>query len=378
MNYLSFFSGALGLDLGLEKGGLNPLLFCESDKKCQATIKINKPNIPLIGDIRNYTSKNILDLLLMSKNDHEIDLIVGGPPCQSFSTAGMRRSFEDERGNVFLYFLKIATELMPRYIVIENVRGLLSAAYNPSEINAKKGSALSYILDILKYNGYYVSFNLYNAANFGVPQVRERVIIIASKDSRVPYLEPTHDKLGNFGLKPWKTLRDVIEEIPEEKNRICAKFPEKRLKYYHLLKAGQNWKNLPIELQQEALGKSYQLGGGKTGFLRRLDWDKPSPTLVTSPIMPATDLAHPVENRPLSVAEYARIQQFPDEWKFAGSITDQYRQIGNAVPCGLGFAIAKSVINHHQGNDMVDKLSNFPYSRYKFTNEENWMLAFNG
>lgn len=375
MKYISFFSGALGLDLGLESSGFTPLLYCEKDAVCQETIKLNRPHIPLIGDINNYNSNDILNILNMSIFNHQIDLIVGGPPCQAFSTAGTRRSFEDERGNVFLHFLKIAMDLRPKYLVIENVRGLLSACYSPSSQDPKKGSALEYILNILHTFGYHVSFNLYNAANFGVPQIRERIVIIASLKSKVSYLRPTHSEFQKYGLKPWRTVKEAISGIPECKNQLCAQFPEKRLKYYKLLKSGQNWRNLPEDLQQEALGKAYNLGGGKTGFLRRLDWDKPSPTLVTSPLMPATALAHPSQDRPLSVAEYARIQEFPDEWEFAGSITDKYRQIGNAVPQSLAKAIALTILRHESKNEF-EELQDFPHSRYKFTNENNWNLAF--
>src|SRR5690606_28699083 len=334
------------------------------------TIKLNQPNVPLLDDIRNYSAKDILQEIGLSEKDR-IDLIVGGPPCQAFSTAGARRSFEDERGNVFIHYLQLATELKARYIVIENVRGLLSAVYKPSdhdEISLKdaKGTALEYVVQFLESKGYGVSFNLYNSANYGAPQIRERVVIIACADgSKAPYLNPTHSQNGEFGLKPWTTLKEAISDLTPEKNQACAAFPEKRLKYYRLLKSGENWRNLPEDLQKEAMGKSYHLGGGKTGFLRRLNWDKPSPTLVTSPTMPATDLAHPEEDRPLSVAEYARIQQFPDHWKFAGKLVDQYKQIGNAVPGDLGYAIAQTIINHDQGND-IQPPENFPFSRYRF------------
>ena len=380
VNYLSFFSGALGLDLGLEKAGFKPLMYCEFDKKCQETITLNHPIIPLLGDIRNYSAEDIRKEIGLSKTD-SIDLIVGGPPCQAFSTAGARRSFEDERGNVFIHYLQIATDLKAKYIVIENVRGLLSAVHKPSEydetaLKNAKGTALEYIVNFLESKGYGVSFNLYNSANYGAPQVRERVVIIASADgSKVPYLNPTHSQNAEYNLKPWRTLKEAISDLSPEKNSVCAVFPEKRLKYYRLLKSGQNWRDLPEDLQKEAMGKSYYLGGGKTGFLRRLDWNKPSPTLVTSPTMPATDLAHPDENRPLSVAEYARIQQFPDHWKFAGKVVDQYKQIGNAVPSDLGYAIAQTILNHENGND-IQPPENFPFSRYKFTTEKDWKKAF--
>lgn len=372
MNYISFFSGALGLDLGLEQSGLSPLLYCERDKFCLETIKLNKPSIPVIQDILKTSINEIRQLT----NNQPIDLIVGGPPCQAFSTAGKRKAFDDPRGNVFLKFIEIISEIKPKYIVIENVRGLLSASYS-KDGNYTKGSALKHVMTLLENSGYAISFNLYNTANFGVPQIRERVVIIGVLGSeKFPYLSPTHNNDPKFQLKPWTTLKDAIIDLSPEKNSACARFPAKRLKYYHLLKSGENWKNLPIELQKEALGKSFDLQGGKTGFLRRLDWNKPSPTLVTSPTMPATDLAHPVENRPLSVAEYARIQQFPDDWIFAGNIKEQYRQIGNAVPVGFGRVIGEALLHHNNGKPVSNSFQNFSYSRYKFTNENNWLDAF--
>lgn len=134
-----------------------------------------------------------------------------------------------------------------------------------------------------------------------------------------------------------------------------------------LLKEGQNWKDLPETMAKEAMGKAFLLGGGKTGFLRRLDFNEPAPTLVTSPTMPATLLCHPTELRPLSIEEYARIQQFPDNWKFNGRIETIYKQIGNAVPVGLGYAIGKQIIRHMNNDiDENEEIKNvIPYSRYK-------------
>jgi DNA (cytosine-5)-methyltransferase 1 len=150
-------------------------------------------------------------------------------------------------------------------------------------------------------------------------------------------------------------------------------FPEKRLKYYRLLKPGQYWKDLPANLQKEALGKSYFSGGGKTGFLRRLHWDRPSYTLVTHPAMPATDLGHPEEDRPLSVQEYKRIQEFPDDWIVCGSVLEQYKQIGNAVPVSLGKAIGKALVSHLSVK-RVKSIPAFPYSRYKSTSHLDWVF----
>jgi DNA (cytosine-5)-methyltransferase 1 len=378
---MSFFSGAMGLDLGLEEAGISMLLACEIDKACRRTIAMNRPDLALLGDIWNYSADDIRKTAGLSAND-EIDVIAGGPPCQAFSTAGARRGFKDDRGNALLKYINLILELKPRYAVIENVRGLISAPlshkphaereenWTPCE-GEHPGGVLLYILDLLRSGGYGVSFNLYNAANFGVPQSRERVILICHKGGdKVPHLLPTHSQDGSYGLPQWKTLRDALHNM-ENVVHHHVNFPENRLKYYKLLGNGQYWKHLPVNLQQEALGKSFFSGGGKTGFLRRLDWNKPSCTLVTMPNMPATDICHPSEDRPISIEEYKRIQQFPDNWEVCGSISDQYRQIGNAVPVGLGVAVGKAIISHMKGEEKKAP-AGFPFSRYKATDEITW------
>jgi DNA (cytosine-5)-methyltransferase 1 len=387
---LSFFSGCLGLDLGLEKAGIHQILACDFDKNCRNTIQSNKPNLPIISDISKYEANDIRKISGLKKGQFPT-LIVGGPPCQAFSTAGKRQSFKDPRGNVFLKYIQLIDDLQPEYAVIENVRGLLSASllhrpidertnrHPPLSNDELPGSALYFVLKWLKKIGYEVSFNLYNSANFGVPQVRERVILIASKNGvRVPYLQPTHSDDKSFGLKKWVTFKEAVSGL-KEKDMNYVNYSEDRLKYFRLLTSGQYWKHLPTEkLIKEALGKSYTAGGGKTGFLRRLAWDKPSPTLVTSPIMPATDLAHPEKERPLSIQEYKRIQQFPDNWIIEGKLVDQYKQVGNAVPVGLGEALGKTLINNINGSVINDEIfKNFKYSRYKNTDEITWLKYFN-
>jgi DNA (cytosine-5)-methyltransferase 1 len=187
-------------------------------------------------------------------------------------------------------------------------------------------------------------------------------------------LKPTHSQNGDFGLPEWKTLKQAIGNL-NGSNTEFIKFPENRLKYYRMLKAGQNWRDLSEEMQKEALGKSYHLGGGKTGFLRRLDWDKPSPTLVTHPAMPATDLGHPEEDRPLSVQEYKRIQEFPDDWEIKGSLVNKYKQIGNAVPISVGEAIGRLILELDKGK-VTENLPNFKYSRYLKTADQEFIQEF--
>jgi DNA (cytosine-5)-methyltransferase 1 len=193
---------------------------------------------------------------------------------------------------------------------------------------------------------------------------------VCSKNGVKPlYLKPTHSENGNYGLSKWVTFREAVKGLPKKHTHI--NFPEARLQYYRLLKPGQYWRHLPEDMQKKALGKSYYLGGGKTGFLRRLAWDRPSYTLVTNPAMPATDLAHPTELRPLSVEEYKRIQEFPDDWLISGSVLNQYKQIGNAVPTSFGLAIGKLVMNCLQGKTYKE-IPDFPYSRYKKTSDREF------
>lgn len=381
---LSFFSGAMGLDLGIERAGFDIRLACESDTYCRQTIALNRPDMALVGDINDYRADEILAYAGLNRKD-EIDLIVGGPPCQAFSTAGKRHGFNDERGNAFLSYLDIAFDLRPKFIVIENVRGLLSCPMQHRPHNMRgadfpelgldelPGGALHFVLSMISRAGYTYSFNLYNAANFGTPQVRERVVIVCSRDGgKPPYLEPTHAQVRQDGFKKWRTFRQAVKGLREHHH---LNFPDKRLRYYQLLREGQNWRDLPEKLQREALGKSFFAGGGKTGFLRRIAWDKPSPTLVTHPAMPATDLAHPEQLRPLSVEEYKRVQEFPDDWQLAGPLVQQYKQIGNAVPVSLGFAIG-SLVRKLLESQEVREMPDFSYSRYRHTDDVSWVRNF--
>lgn len=371
---LSFFSGAMGLDIGMKNGGIHAVLACEFNKYCRMTIEKNNDDIALIGDINQYSPEDILKLAKIP-SDRKVDVIFGGPPCQAFSTAGMRRGLDDERGNVFLRYIEIVESIKPTYVVIENVRGLLSTPYPYADVEEPiKGGAMCVIMERLEKAGYTISFELYNAANFGAPQIRERVVMIGKLGSeKVPYLSPTNSESGEYELPKWRTLGMALADMSSTVHHH-VEFPEKRLKYYRMLKEGQYWKDLPPEIQKEAMGTKLQLGGGKTGFFRRLNFNRPSPTLVTNPIMPATDLCHPTENRPLSVEEYGRIQEFPDDWIICGPILEQYKQIGNAVPVKLGEAIAKTILADMKG-EVLPNIDAFKYSRYKNTSDITWRAA---
>lgn len=365
----------MGLDLGIEACGIKPLVCVENNPICVQTIKLNRPQLPVVDKgIEVVSGKQLLKVAKLKKQ--ETFLVFGGPPCQAFSTAGNREALHDIRGNCVLEFVKKIREIEPQYFIMENVRGILSASiipkhrghggYSPEE---RPGSVLTHILSLFNDAGYTVSFALFNSANYGVPQKRERVIMFGNRGKeRIPLPRPTHTEDGKLTGNKWVSLKETLVGLRGIEHHYLE-FSEKRKKFYRLLKQGQNWRNLPEGLQEEAMGASYHLGGGKTGFYRRLSWGCPSPTLVTRPNMPATDLAHPVELRPLSVEEYRAIQQFPSTWEFAGNVVEQYKQIGNAVPVGLGYAAGKAIIDFHEGKVREQEEKGIKYSRYSGTTD---------
>lgn len=350
---MSFFAGAFGLDIGLEEAGFDTIWANEIEKDFADTIKLNRPKINVSqADITSLDPKQIMKGLGLKRG--EIDLFAGGPPCQSFSTAGKRLSVNDARGNLMLYYIRWIDFFRPKYFILENVKGLISAPikHTPHALRGKNwrpteeeahGSALRLVLAEIGKIGYKVNYKLLNAADYGVPQARERVVIFGSRDGDVlEFPQPTHSRTGENGLKKWVTLKDAFDGLNETEPEF-SRYSETRLKYLRKVPMGGNWRSLPPEVQEEAMGGAYRSGGGKVGFYRRLDWNKPSPTVTTSPHQKATDMCHPELNRPLSVREYARIQQFPDEWQFVGKTAQKYKQIGNAVPVGLGYALGRSI-----------------------------------
>jgi DNA (cytosine-5)-methyltransferase 1 len=346
---ISLFSGAMGLDIGLETAGFKTVAALEINKAAIATIELNRPSLPVIDrNIELVEAREILKKSGLRRG--EVTLLTGGPCCQSFSTAGKRRSIADERGGLFRHYLRIVSETRPRFFVMENVKGILSAAARHRPLDKRGpgcrylrkdeelGSALRIILRELKALGYYVIYGLVNCADYGVPQKRMRVVFIGSRDGeeiRLP--TPTHSKNGN---PEWRTLREALGDLTDPDPEF-VEFTDDRKRLLRQLKAGQNWSDLPKRLHRAALGGAFDSWGGRTGFCRRLSWNQPSPTLTTAPDGRATTLCHPTRLRPLTVREYARLQQFPNDWEFAGSISQRYELIGNAVPVGLGAAIGK-------------------------------------
>ncbi|MFN5991732.1 MAG: DNA cytosine methyltransferase [Dolichospermum sp.] len=372
---ISLFTGAYGLDLGLEQEGFHTVTVVEKDCDATKTITLNRPFLQesaIPREIQNVSSQELLQEggrvfnLGRALQPGEVDLVTGGPPCQPFSTAGKRGSVMDPRGSLFMDFIRIVKEVQPRFFLMENVKGLLSAPlrhrpinqrgkdYPPLEPDEMPGSALKVVLSEMKNIGYNVVYNLLEAADYGVPQNRERVIFIGSRDGETPTFPiPKYCQDGKI-LPKWRTLKDALTALVDTEVEFMS-YAESRLKYLRLLEAGQNWKHLPEELKQEAMGGAYNSGGGKVGFYRRLSWDKPSPTITTSPHQKATDMCHPVELRSLTVRESARIQTFPDDWIFYGSVSSKYKQIGNAVPVLLAKEIGSYLFNLIHGNKSKGK-----------------------
>lgn len=356
---ISLFSGAMGLDIGMAKAGLNVVVGQDFDNACVETMKANGHNV-LGGDIRNIQPQELLDIAGL--NVGEPFMICGGPPCQPFSTAGKRLGINDPRGSLFMDFIRMIDYIRPRFFVMENVKGIMSAPLkhvptaerDNSDPAQKLGTVLDVILSEFDKLGYKTVYGLLDAVNYGVPQFRERFVLIGSRDHEDIFLPiPTHFQTHQNPAYRWKTVGEAIRDLENVKSE-CATLSPERKKYLHMVPEGGNWRDLPEEIIPEAMGGAYTSGGGKVGFYRRLSYAQPSPTITTSPAQKATMLCHPKFDRPLSVKEYARIQQFPDDWVFIGTTVAKYRQIGNAVPVGLGTAIGLAVLAVAENSAVVE------------------------
>jgi DNA (cytosine-5)-methyltransferase 1 len=332
---ISLFSGAMGLDIGLGQAGLNLRICQDVDASCAGTIRANG-HAAICGDIREIQPARILEGAGLRRG--EPFLVCGGPPCQPFSTAGKRKGMGDPSGSLFMDFVRMLDGIRPRFFIMENVRGLLS-------MTAPGGRpALDMVLEAFGGLGYRTVHGLLDAVNYGVPQFRERFVLMGSRDGEDIFLPlPTHFQTHQSPGSRWVTLREAIGDLEDEPGDF-VNFSPGRLGLLRHVPEGGNWRKLPPGLVEGAMGGAYLSGGGKVGFFRRLSYDEPCPTLVTSPVQKSSMLCHPRKDRPLSVPEYARLQQFPASWRFCGPVSNRYRQIGNAVPVGLGRALGEVLV----------------------------------
>lgn len=359
-NYISLFSGGMGLDLGLDQAGFNLIACNEIDKSSVQTIKLNLPNLPVLDcSIEDISGKLFREV---SNFNSELDLVAGGPPCQSFSVYGNRNGVHDGRGKLIFEYLRLVKELNPKTFLMENVRGLHSMPLIPPKFAkevegcepwmTEKGSLLKEILKSFEEIGYRVDGFLVNSVNYGAPQIRERLILIGNRfNLEADFPKPTHSNRPEDNLPPFRTLRDVIGEGFNDPDSSLMNFSARKLHYLSMVPAGGNWRSLPIDIQKESMGKSWYLKGGRSATWRKLSWDFPSPTVVTMPNHASTSMCHPKELRALTLGECAAIQEFPTSWKLSGKTQDKYRQVGNAVPVRLG------MVAGHCINDLLTRIN---------------------
>jgi DNA (cytosine-5)-methyltransferase 1 len=325
---IELFAGAGGLAIGLEQAGLNCLALNEYDHWACETLRNNRSNWNIIeDDVRNISFSHLKG---------KVDVVTGGFPCQAFSYAGKKLGLNDARGTLFYEFARVVQETNPAICIGENVRGLLSH---------EDGRTIEGMISVLDEIGYNViTPRIFKTIFYKVPQKRERVLIVGIRKD----LDPG---LYEFP-KPFKkvyTLKDALKkgelydcDVPISNG---SKYPQYKKVVLDMVPEGGYWRDLPLEIQKEYMGGSFFLGGGKTGMARRMSWKEPSLTLTCSPAQKQTERCHPDETRPFTVREYARIQTFPDDWKFAGSVSQQYKQIGNAVPVNFAKEVGYSIVN---------------------------------
>ena len=317
--FIEVCAGGGGLSTGLIKAGFTPILLNDNNKDCCKTLKHNHLEANVVCES--------MDKIDYSPFINKVDLLTGGVPCQSFSQAGLRKGLEDPRGDLMIKFIEILNLVRPKLFMIENVKGLLTH---------NEGKTIEKIIDALNKNKLYnISYKCLDASKYDVPQKRERVFIVGViKNITRPFNFPKESLTK-------KVLKDVLYNVPQSNG---ANYNENKIKLFKMIPQGGCWVNLPENLQKEYLGNSYNSGGGKRGILYRLSMEKPSLTLLCTPSQKQTERCHPLEERPLTIREYARVQSFDDSYEFIGSLNSQYKQIGNAVPVELAKHMGEELI----------------------------------
>lgn len=325
---VELFAGAGGLALGMEMAGFQHVLLNEFDHEACETLRVNRPGWNVVEeDIHTVDFTGLKG---------KVDFLSGGFPCQAFSYAGKRRGFEETRGTLFFELARAVKEIQPKVFLCENVKGLREH---------DNGRTLETITNVIEELGYsLIPPRVLKAVMFKVPQKRERLFLVAVRKDLA-------DKVSFDWPAPYRrvmTLRDAFfagdlypVDVPESEGQ---QYPEKKKNVMDLVPMGGDWRDLPEEVAKEYMKGSYNLGGGKTGMARRLSLDEPSLTLTCAPAQKQTERCHPTQTRPLTVREYARIQTFPDDWNFSGNMSSKYKQIGNAVPVNLAYAMGRAVI----------------------------------
>lgn len=325
---IELFAGAGGLALGLEQAGFTHIGLIEFNRDAADTLKKNRPNWKVLCEDIAMTAERDLEKEFSIKKN-ELDLLSGGAPCQSFSYAGKRLGLQDVRGTMFYHYATFLHKLQPKMFLFENVKGLLSH---------DGGRTYKTILDIFEDEGYKTYHRVMNAWDYGVPQKRERLITIGIRNDLVGKCRFKFP--AEQAYKP--VARDIKLDVDPPASE-CARYSEKKAAVFALVPPGGYWRDIDPVIAKDYMKTCWDMGGGRTGILRRLSLDEPSLTVLTNPGMKQTDRCHPLEVRPFSYRENARFQTFPDDWEFCGSLAERYRQVGNAVPVNLAKEIGESI-----------------------------------
>jgi len=321
LNYIDLFSGIGGLSLGFEREGFENVFSIDFDKQANQTYKKNFPNHKLVEkDIKDLTRKEILELT----KGKEIDIIIGGTPCQGFSIAGRigRRFLDDPRNHLFKEFARIVKILKPKFFVIENVKRVYSH---------NKGKTREEIISYFEKLGYKVDCKVLNSAYFGVPQIRHRVFFIGNKLKR-------DNKFPKQDINEFKTIKEAIDDLPKLKSGGSSGIPnhqsmshsKQMLKKMSYVSNGGSRNQIPEHIRP--------ISGDPRKYIK---YDKNKPSICITGDM--RKVFHYSQNRALSVRELARIQSFPDNFIFLGTKISQQQQIGNAVPPLMAQAVAKTI-----------------------------------
>lgn len=339
LNAIDLFCGCGGLSYGFEKAGYNILLGIDNDSKALETFELNHYGAKSIcGDITEVTYEEDIKPLI---GDQRIDVIIGGPPCQGMSLSGPRK-FDDPRNKLYLSYIRLVKEIQPKAFVIENVPGL---------VGLFGGQIKDSIIEKFTEMGYHIQYKILCAADYGVPQNRKRVVFVGSKEGEFVYPEIRENKVScSMALSDLPTLEDELgEEVldylmqPQNeyqkimrknsevvKNHIAANHSDRVKKIISLVPDGGNYKDLPDEYINS---RNFHVAW------TRFASDKPAPTIDTG----HRHHFHYKYNRVPTVRECARLQSFPDDFIFLGNKTQQFRQVGNAVPPLMAQCIAEQL-----------------------------------
>jgi len=327
---VSLFSGCGGMDVGFENAGYNRVWANDFDKDAQAVFKLNLGNI----DGRDITQVPVEDI-------PDCDILTAGFPCQPFSNAGNRRGVFDSRGELYLECLRIIEHKKPKAVLFENVKGLLSSKHQSGQ------RLIEVIKEDLENLGYSVNYKVVNASDYGVPQNRERLILVAVRNDIGITFEfplPQEDK-SKLTLR--YTILDIPEDVPNQKH---WEYSPQAQQMIELIPEGGSWKSIPYERLSPRFQrirddmKRYHA----PNFYRRFGLDEINGTITASAQPENCGITHPIYNRRYTIREIARIQTFPDDFIFIDDTTKDivamYKVIGNAVPCHLAEVLANAIL----------------------------------